>query len=231
MATNTASYSFLLPTVGGDTNLWGGYLNSNWSDMDDLLDGTTPVVGIDINGGSIDGTPVGATTASTGAFTTLAASGAATLGSATITGAVTITDTGKFLLNSATGKLSFGKSTAGVTVDASAATDALALPVGTTAQRPTPTEGMIRRNSESGTFEGYDGSGWGSLGGAGLFKGENGVSGDPAAGAGDIFRVHEQVLNTNTTIDADENAVAAGPLAIALGVTLTVASGGNLVIV
>lgn len=112
------------------------------------------------------------------------------------------------------------------------ATGAVDLPVGTTAQRPSvPVEGQIRRNTTTGLFEGYDGSTWGSLGGAGLFKGENGTSGDTAFGAGDIFRVHEQTLNTNTTIAADENAVAAGPLAIASGVTLTVTSGGTLVIV
>lgn len=68
MASNTASYSFLLPTVGSDTNVWGGYLNQNWEDVDDLLDGTTPVNGIDINGGSIDGTPIGANSADTGEF-------------------------------------------------------------------------------------------------------------------------------------------------------------------
>jgi len=78
MASNTASYNFLLPTVGGDTNLWGGYLNSNWEDVDDLFDGTTPVVGIDIDGGTIDGTPIGLTTPSTGAFSTLDVSGAST---------------------------------------------------------------------------------------------------------------------------------------------------------
>ena len=67
--------------------------------------------------------------------------------------------------------------------------------------------------------------------GAGLFKGENGETGDTTNGAGDIFRINEQTLNTNVTIDADENASATGPLAIASGVTLTVTSGGNLSIV
>jgi len=38
-------------------------------------------------------------------------------------------------------------------------------------------------------------------------------------------------LNTNVTIDATENAVAVGPLAVASGVTITVTSGGNLSIV
>ena len=66
-----------------------------------------------------------------------------------------------------------------------------------------------------------------SGGGGGTFKGENG---EINAGGGDIFRVHQQQLDTDTTIDADENALAAGPLTVATGVTLTVTSGGNLVI-
>ena len=41
---------------------------------------------VDINGGAIDGTPVGGSTASTGAFTTLTASGAATFGTVDING-------------------------------------------------------------------------------------------------------------------------------------------------
>ena len=66
--------------------------------------------------------------------------------------------------------------------------------------------------------------------GGGLYKGERGTLG-PAAAAGDIFRVHEQTLNTNVTIDATENAIAGGPLTVASGVTLTVTTGGNLSIV
>jgi hypothetical protein len=64
-------------------------------------------------------------------------------------------------------------------------------------------------------------------GGGGTFKGNNG---EVNAGGGDIFRVHQQQLNTNTTVDADENALAAGPLTVATGVTLTVTTGGSLVI-
>ena len=66
--------------------------------------------------------------------------------------------------------------------------------------------------------------------GGGRYKGERGTLG-PAAAAGDIFRVNEQTLNTNVTIDATENASATGPLAVASGVTITVTSGGNLSIV
>ena len=66
--------------------------------------------------------------------------------------------------------------------------------------------------------------------GGGRYKGERGTLG-PAAAAGDIFRVNEQTLNANVTIDATENASATGPLAVASGVTITVTSGGNLAIV
>ena len=65
--------------------------------------------------------------------------------------------------------------------------------------------------------------------GAGLFKGNNGETGDTTAGHNDIFRVNAQSLTVDTTIDADENASAAGPLTVASGVTLTV--NGNLSIV
>ncbi len=61
-------------------------------------------------------------------------------------------------------------------------------------------------------------------GGGGTFKGENG---EINAGGGDIFRVHQQQLDTDTTIDSDENALASGPLTIAA--TLTV--NGNLTVV
>jgi hypothetical protein len=77
-----------------------------------------------------------------------------------------------------------------------------------------------------------DGAAWYFLaggGGGGSYKGENGTV--AASNLGDIFRVHEQELNTSTTIAATENAVAAGPLTVASGITLTVTSGGNLVIV
>jgi hypothetical protein len=67
-----------------------------------------------------------------------------------------------------------------------------------------------------------------AAGGAGYFLGENGATGDTINGKGDIFRVHEAQLDTNVTIDASNNAMCAGPLTVATGVTVTV--NGNLVI-
>lgn len=77
-----------------------------------------------------------------------------------------------------------------------------------------------------------DGTAWYFLaggGGGGSYKGENGTV--SAANVGDIFRVHEQELNTNVTIAATENALCAGPLTVASGITLTITSGGSLAIV
>ena len=65
-----------------------------------------------------------------------------------------------------------------------------------------------------------------SLGG-GSYIGENGAV--ATSNKGDIFRVHEQQLDTNVTIASTDNALAAGPLTIASSVTLTVS--GNLTIV
>ena len=62
--------------------------------------------------------------------------------------------------------------------------------------------------------------------GGGYYKGERGTVG-AASGAGDIFRINEQSLDTNVTIDADENASCTGPLT--LNATLTVS--GNLTVV
>ena len=37
MSTQTPVYSFELPTPGADDDIWGGYLNGNWSALDPIL--------------------------------------------------------------------------------------------------------------------------------------------------------------------------------------------------
>jgi hypothetical protein len=62
---------------------------------------------------------------------------------------------------------------------------------------------------------------WGA-GGGGSFLGDSG------GGTADIVRVHEEQLDTDITVAANTNGLAAGPLTVATGVTVTV--NGNLVI-
>jgi len=78
------------------------------------------------------------------------------------------------------------------------------------------------------SFAGDGSSLTGIQAGAGYFQGDNGATGDTTNGKGDIFRVHEAQLDTNVTIAATNNALCAGPLTLATGVTVTV--NGNLVI-
>jgi hypothetical protein len=47
-------------------------------------------------------------------------------------------------------------------------TDAILIPNGTTAQRPTGAAGYLRFNNTTGQFEGYNGSAWSSVGGAAI---------------------------------------------------------------
>jgi hypothetical protein len=64
------------------------------------------------------------------------------------------------------GNVGIGETNPSVTLDISA-TDAVQMPAGTTAQRPTGANGMIRYNSDDGSFEGYADGAWGAIGGGG----------------------------------------------------------------
>ena len=83
------------------------------------------------------------------------------------------------------------------------------------------------RNSANDAWESFGES---ISAGGGYYKGDRGSVG-VVGNKGDIFRINEKELNTNTTIDADENASAAGPLTVASGITLDVTTGGRLAIV
>ena len=58
------------------------------------------------------------------------------------------------------------------------------------------------------------------------------ASGGPTGGGSDeIFTENDQTMTTDYTITDGKNAMCAGPITINSGVTLTIGSGENLVIV
>jgi len=174
----------------------------------------------DINGGTIDGTVIGGSSAAAGTFSTLTAGstvsgsgftalfasppaiGATAAAAGTFTG---ITISGGTLTTPAT--LTFST------------TASIRLPNGTTAQRPgAPQTGMIRYNSDIGSFEGYTTT-WGSIGG-----GATGGGGDQ------VFQENELTVTTNYTLSTGKNAMSVGPITINSGVTVTIPSGQRWVI-
>ena len=120
--------------------------------------------------------------------------------------------TGTIITANITGNLGFSK-VASVAIDVSNRTDAILLPMGTTAQRPTGANGMFRYNSTISRFEGYRDTAWGSLGGA------------TGGGTDDAFYENTTTVTTDYTITTGKNAMTAGPVTINSGVTVTVPSG------
>ena len=199
----------------------------------DYFSGSVLSSDVDINGGTIDGATIGAAAPSTGAFTTLAASSTVSGTGFTVRFASpgpignTAASTGAFTTLGATGNVTLGNASGdNVTFNAGTAvvpnnlifsgTGTLTMPNGTTAQRPTPAEGMIRYNTTEDEFEGYADGAWGSIGG--------GASADGA--------IYENVddITDSYTITAGSNGMSVGPMTLAGGVTVTVPSGQRWVI-
>jgi hypothetical protein len=189
-------------------NLEAGTVAGNAIEYDQFVAATTTAV--NITGGTINGTSIGETTRSSGKFTTLAANGAATLTSTlAVTGATTLSST-----LGVTGYATFGDN------GEFNGTGALKIPVGTTAQQPTPATGMIRYNTTLSQFQGYSSGTWSQIGG-----------GATGGGSDQVFVLNDQVVTTDYTIASTKNASSAGPISINTGVTVTISTGANWVIV
>jgi hypothetical protein len=98
-------------------------------------------------------------------------------------------------------------------------TGSVKLPVGTTAQRPTAATGKIRYNSTLGSYEGYDGASWSSLGG-----GATGAGGDT------VFNLNSPTVTTSYSFPANKNAMSVGAITINSGVTVTVPANQRWVV-
>jgi hypothetical protein len=92
-------------------------------------------------------------------------------------------------------------------------TGAAILNVGTTSERPAVAEeGMVRYNSTTTKFEGYNGA-WGALGG-----------GATGGGSDTVFFENSLIVMENYSIPADKNAGTFGPISVNNSITVTVPS-------
>ena len=101
-------------------------------------------------------------------------------------------------------------------------TGAIDVAAGTTAQRPTASNGMFRYNTDDNAFEGYANGAWGAIGGGG------GASG---GGSDAVFYENGQNVTTDYTITSSTNAMSAGPITVDSGATVTIPSGSTWTIV
>lgn len=167
-----------------------------------------------ISGGTINGTAIGGSSAAAGSFTSLAASGNASVtGNLSVDGNTTLGNASgdTILLNAATATIPNNLNFSG--------TGSIRVPNGTTGQRPSPAAGMIRYNTDDASFEGYAAGAWGAIGG-----GATGGGGDQ------VFYENELTVTTNYTLTTNRNAMSTGPITIDAGVTVTVPSGQRWVI-
>ena len=182
--------------------------------------GTVVTSSATITGGTINNTAIGGSTAAAGAFTTLAASG--TLG---VTGNTTLSadlsvNGNTTLGNASSDTITLNAATANVPNNLNfSGTGTIRLPNGTTAERPSPTAGMIRYNTTENTFEGYAAGQWGSIGG-----------GATGAGGDQVFYENELTVTASYTLTTARNAMSTGPITIDSGVTVTVPTDQRWVI-
>jgi hypothetical protein len=96
-------------------------------------------------------------------------------------------------------------------------TGSITLPVGSTIDQPiSPAEGMVRFNTTTNKFEGYDGTTWGPLGGGN--KTDTGLW------------QNAYIIVDNQIIETGYNASSVGPITIDSGVSVTVPDGSNWLI-
>jgi hypothetical protein len=105
---------------------------------------------------------------------------------------------------------------ADTSVQRTSSTGAALIPTGTEAQRPTPATGHLRFNTDATSFEGYNGTEWGSIGGG---------------ATSDAIYENSATITENITLVTGRNGMSTGPITINSGVTVTVESGARYVVI
>ncbi len=142
-------------------NASNSIINDNGTGTLQLQTGGATKLEVTSSGVTVSGTITG--TLATAAQANVTSVG--TLTSLAVSGDLTI-DTNTLKVNSTTNRVGVLNASPDVSLDVGSATDAIHMPVGTTAQRPTGAAGYLRYNSTLEQFEGYTDD-WGQIGGGG----------------------------------------------------------------
>ena len=147
----------------------------------------------------------------------------------TTTGAVTINSanaavdlavgTNQLVVKGSSGGTGIGTATpaASAALDVTSTTKGFLAPRMTTTQRnaiASPAAGLLIYNSTLNSYQVYNGTSWTSVGG-----------GATGGGSDQIFWENGQTVTTNYTITDGRNAMSAGPITIANGVSVTIGAG------
>ena len=96
-------------------------------------------------------------------------------------------------------------------------TGSAVIPTGTEAERDgSPAAGYLRFNSDATSFEGYNGTDWGSIGGG---------------ATEDAIYENSDTIAVDITIGSTRRGMSTGPISVAGGVTVTVNAGGRWVVI
>lgn len=140
--------------------------------------------------------------------------GAASFGNITFSGLIN----GVVTIDDPNNRVGINNATPAVSLDVTA-TDAIKVPVGTTAQRPAGADGYIRYNSSLNRFEGYANSAWGGIGG-----------GATGGGSDTVFVENSLTVTTSYAIPSGKSASSVGEITLNSGVEITIPSGSRWVI-
>jgi cytoskeletal protein CcmA (bactofilin family) len=156
-------------------------------------------------------------------------------------------DSNTLVVDSSANRVGILNASPDVSLDVGSATDAVHVPSGTTAQRPTGAAGYFRYNSTTGKFEGYTDS-WGAIGGGSgtnmdtnIYTGDGSTYQFTLSTAPDdennlmvfvdgVFQAHNAYSVSGTTLDfGSGNAPASGRVITAYHSTTTVGGSNNTI--